>query len=281
LNPAAVLPLSLRLFTSHKISQVRKWILGRGIQALLVNSYNGLLLVDVEDQAVGRDLIRCGEYARNEIERLLYYTAKTSRVLVVGAHIGTTVVPLAQHCQAVTAIEANPHTFQLLKLNLLINGCVNVHAVNVAANDKQEELQFLLSRTNSGGSKRMPLVRDYIYFSDLPEVITTKSTRLDDLLCGSKFDLIVMDIEGSEYFALRGMPRLLANTQVLSMEFIPHHLRNISGATVAQLLEGVDPYFTRMFVPTRDITVGKDRFHTVLQEMYDRDESDSSLIFVK
>jgi FkbM family methyltransferase len=276
-----MLPLPIRLFVSHKVSQVRKRILGRGIEALLVNSYNGRLLVDVEDQAVGRDLIRCGEYARNEIERLLSYTSNTSSVLVVGAHIGTIVVPLAQRCQALTAIEANPHSFQLLKLNLLINGCINVQAMNVAANDKQEELQFLLSRTNSGGSKRMPLVHDYMYFSDVPEVVKIKSGPLDDLLCGSQFDLIIMDIEGSEYFAIRGMPRLLTSAEVLSVEFIPHHLRNVSGVSVAQLLEGVDPYFTRMFVPTRNITVNKDRFHTVLQEMYDRNESDSSLIFVK
>ncbi len=90
-----------------------------------------------------------------------------------------------------------------------------------------------------------------------------------------------MDIEGSEYFALRGMPKLLASAHVLSIEFIPHHLRNVSGITVAQLLEQVDPYFTRMSIPTRGVTVGKDRFHTLLQEMYERDESDSGLIFTK
>ncbi|MGA7402548.1 MAG: FkbM family methyltransferase, partial [Candidatus Sulfotelmatobacter sp.] len=226
-------------------------------------------------------LIRSGEYAREEVERLLSYTKKTTTVLVVGGHIGTIVVPLAKNCQSVTAIEANPRTFKLLKLNLLINGCVNVDAMNVAANDKQEELQFLLSRTNSGGSKRMPLVRDYMYFSDSPEVIKIQSTRLDELLCGSQFDVIVMDIEGSEYFALRGMQGLLASANLLSIEFIPHHLRNVSGITVAQFLEQVDPHFTKMLIPTKDVTVSKDRFHTLLQEMYERDESDSSLIFMK
>ncbi|MGB8729892.1 MAG: FkbM family methyltransferase [Candidatus Sulfotelmatobacter sp.] len=281
MNLSPILPLSLRLFASNKVSQLRRRILGRNIEALLINSYNGLFLVDVQDQAVGRDLIRSGEYAREEVERLLSYTKKTTTVLVVGGHIGTIVVPLAKNCQSVTAIEANPRTFKLLKLNLLINGCVNVDAMNVAANDKQEELQFLLSRTNSGGSKRMPLVRDYMYFSDSPEVIKIQSTRLDELLCGSQFDVIVMDIEGSEYFALRGMQGLLASANLLSIEFIPHHLRNVSGITVAQFLEQVDPHFTKMLIPTKDVTVSKDRFHTLLQEMYERDESDSSLIFMK
>jgi FkbM family methyltransferase len=281
LNLSAILPLPVRLFASHKVSQVKRWILGRNIEALLIDSYNGLLLVDVQDQAVGRDLIRSGEYARDEVERLLSHTKETSSVLVVGGHIGTIVVPLAKNCQSVTAIEANPRTFKLLQLNLLINGCINVDTVNVAANDKQEELQFLLSRTNSGGSKRMPLVRDYMYFSDAPEVMKIKSTPLDELLCGSQFDVIVMDIEGSEYFALRGMPRLLASANVLSIEFIPHHLRNVGGVTVAQFLEHVEPYFMKMFIPTKDVTVSKDQFHDMLQEMYERDESDTGLIFTK
>ncbi len=278
---AAIVPLPIRLFVSHKLSQIKRWILGRNIEALLVDSYNGLFLVDVEDQEVGRTLVVGGEYGRDEIERLLSYTNKTSAVLVVGGHIGAIVVPLAKNCQSVTAIEANPRTFRLLNLNLLINDCSNVHALNVAANDKQEQIQFLLSRTNSGGSKRMPLVRDYMYFADAPEVIEINSAPLDELLRDSQFDVVVMDIEGSEYFALRGMPRLLASARVLSMEFIPHHLRNVSGITIAQLLKQVDPYFTKLFVPTKNVTVGKDRFYTLLQKMYERDESDCGLIFTK
>jgi len=276
----AILPLKVRLFALHKVSQVKRWILGRNIEALLVDSYNGRLLVEVEDQAVGRTLILNGEYEREEIERLLSYIRKTSNVLVVGGHVGTIVIPLAKNCQSVTAIEANPRTFRLLTLNLLINGCINVQAVNVAANDKQEKLQFLLNRTNSGGSKRMPVVRDYLYFSDAPEVIEIKSGPLDELLRDAQFDVVVMDIEGSEYFALRGMPRLLACARVLAMEFIPHHLRNVSGITIAQLLEQVEPYFTNLFIPTKKVTAGRDQFHALLQEMYERNES-GSLIFTK
>ncbi len=180
-----------------------------------------------------------------------------------------------------TAIEANPRTFRLLRLNLQINNCANVHVLNVAANDKREPLQFLLNRTNSGGSKRMPLARDYAYFADSPEIMEIESAPLDELLHDSQFDVVIMDIEGSEYHALRGMPRLLASVRVLSMEFIPHHFRNVSGITIAQLVEQLDPYFTKLFIPTKNITVGKDRFSILLQDMYDRDECDSGLIFTK
>jgi hypothetical protein len=120
-----------------------------------------------------------------------------------------------------------------------------------------------------------------MYFSDAPEVIKIKSEPLDEVFPDSQFDVVIMDIEGSEYFALRGMPRLLAGTRVLSMEFIPHHLRNVSGITIRQLAEQIDPYFTKLFIPTKNLTVGQDQFLPLLQEMYDRDESDSGLIFLK
>jgi FkbM family methyltransferase len=281
LTLAAFVPLPFRLFASRKVSQIKKWVLGRNVEGLLVDSYNGLFLVDVEDQEVGKSLIRHREYARPEIERLLSYIQQDSSVLVVGGHIGTLAIPLARRCKSVTAIEANPRTFRLLALNVLINRCANVNPVNVAANDKREEIQFLLSRTNSGGSKRMPLIRDYMYFSDSPEVIKIKSEPLDELFPASQFDVVIMDIEGSEYFALRGMPKLLARASVLSMEFIPHHFRNVSGITVRQLLEQLDPYFTKLFIPTKNLTVGRDQFLSQLQEMYDRDESDSGLIFLR
>jgi hypothetical protein len=120
-----------------------------------------------------------------------------------------------------------------------------------------------------------------MYFSDSPEVTRVDSVRLDELLKEHEFDVIVMDIEGSEYFALRGMQDILAKSRALSMEFTPHHLRNVSGITVERLLQEITPHFNNMFVPTRNITVSKDRFNGTLQEMYDREERDDGIIFTK
>ena len=144
-----------------------------------------------------------------------------SRVLVVGTHMGSLAIAASKHCSQLTAIEANPKTFRLLELNLLINGCNNVHAINIAASDKFEHVEFVMSRANSGGSKRVPLLRDYAYFYDSPEIIKVPAGPLDDVLAGQTFDVILMDVEGSEYFALRGMQTLLASAQVLFVEFVP------------------------------------------------------------
>ena len=71
---------------------------------------------------------------------------------MVGAHIGTLVVPLARHAAHVMAIEANPDTFELLNLNLLLNGCANVEALQLAAGEREGEIEFVQNTSNSGGS---------------------------------------------------------------------------------------------------------------------------------
>jgi len=51
---------------------------------------------------------------------------------------------------------------------------------------------------------------------------------LDDFMKLKSFDLIFVDIEGSEYFAFKGMQKIFKQSKVLITEFVPHHLKNVS-----------------------------------------------------
>jgi FkbM family methyltransferase len=194
----------LKVFAFKKYSQIRRRFIGPSVQALLVRSRNGLLLVDPDDCTLGRRLAKDGEYSWNEIERLRSYVRQSDDILIVGAHVGTIAIPIAANCRSVTAIGANPCSFSLLNLNLQINGVTNIHAVNVAASDKTEEIEFLMNRVNSGGSKRMPMIRSYLYFSDSPKITTVHAKLLDEMFPKLIPAVIFMDIEGSEYFAIKG-----------------------------------------------------------------------------
>ncbi|MGH7427267.1 MAG: hypothetical protein ACREJ4_02740, partial [Candidatus Methylomirabilaceae bacterium] len=63
-----------------------------------------------------------------------------------------------------------------------------------------------------------------------------------------------MDIEGSEYFALQGMQKILAHARVLVVEFLPHHLKNVSGVTVEQFLSVIPPHFRTLTIPSKGLT---------------------------
>jgi FkbM family methyltransferase len=247
--------------------------------AVLLETDIGLLAIDPKDDCVSSQLRQNGAYEKKERDLLTSYLNADSKVLVVGTHIGSLAIPLSMKCQELIAIEANPKTFELLTINLLLNNIENVRSLNIAASNKEEEIDFLLSTHNSGGSKRVPLIKDDMYYYDNPEQVKVKAYPLDDFLDDHEFDLVIMDIEGSEFFALGGMQRILKGTKVLAIEFLPHHLRNVSGVSVNEFLSLIEIHFTKLTIPSRNISVDHSEFHHVLQEMYENDEVDSGIIF--
>ncbi len=275
------LPQRLKLFAAAKLSTLRRVAVGRKTRALLVEGDDCLLLVGVEDMQVGRKLSSEGVYSSGELKRLLTLLNPQSDVLVLGGHIGALAIPLSKACRSLTVLEPNPESFRLLELNLILNHCDNVRALNLAASDREEQLSFIASRANSGGSKRLPLRPDYRYSYDQPDLISVAAAPLDAVFSDSSFDVIVMDIEGSEYFALQGMPRLLTRARTLAIEFVPHHLENVAGISVSQFVDRIEPFFDRLLVASKEISVPKEQFRELLGRMFDKGEIEEGLIFSK
>lgn len=271
----------LRLFIQSLIGSLTKKLNGPYVHALIAKTDNGLFAVDPEDVVVGRQLRKKGKYGIDEIERLKPHITSGSRTLIVGAHIGTLAIPIAKLCKEVVAIEANPNTYDFLTRNIALNAVPNCRAINIAASNKKESIDFLLSKANSGGSKRVPKNREYMYYYDKPKQISVEAYSLDEYLDDHQFDVVIMDIEGSEYFALQGMQDTLSKTKLLAVEFLPHHLRNVSGVTVAQFLSVIAPHFSKLTIPSKQKIVGAPDFIASLSEMYDNEQGDESIIFEK
>lgn len=275
------LVIGVRLFTSSLVGKGRKFLLGARTIALVTRTDNGLFAIDPEDMGVGRELHKAGSYGQDELQRVFRYAGSNDDVLIIGAHIGSLVVPIANRCRAVVAIEANPQTFRLLEINLLLNDAKNVRAYNLAASDKTETIEFVLSRSNSGGSKRMPKVHAFEYFYDSPKTISVQAHALDEHLKGTSFSLVFMDIEGSEYFALKGMQNILRNAHTLFVEYLPHHLRNVSSVSPQEFLGPIAPHFENLLIPSKNLQVKRVDFLSALQTMFDQDQGDEGLIFTK
>jgi FkbM family methyltransferase len=261
--------------------RVNKALLGANTVAIISQNKEGLFATDPEDMGVGQELRKLGSYRENELQRILSYIGNDDNVLVVGTHVGAMVIPIAKRCKTVAAIEANPDTFALLEMTLRLNDARNVKAYNIAASDKAETIDFVSSRTNSGGAKRMPKIRDFRYFYDSPQTIAVPAYPLDEYLKDQTFSMIFMDIEGSEYFALKGMQTILAKAQTLSVEFLPHHLRNVGGVGPREFLDLIAPHFEHLLIPNLNSRVTKAGFLPALQSMFDHDQHDDGLIFTK
>ena len=226
-----------RLRAGLLFSRFRQRILGPYVSHVLTDSFNGKLLVPASDFAVARELAFKGEYDRAHVERLLQLVNEESSVLFVGAHVGSLVIPIAKVVREVVAIEANPAIFDTLLMNLDINHCRNVRAVNVAASDKYEKVRFLAALHNSGGSKITPAsLREEFTYED-PETMEVDAAPLDQLLPDFSPSHIIMDIEGGEARAMAGMPRLLASSDVFMVEFLPNHIENVAGISCDDFLK--------------------------------------------
>lgn len=131
------------------------------------------------------------------------------------------------------------------------------------------------------GSKRLPLVRERMYFYDNPAVVEVPAERLDDRLGDREFALVFTDIEGSEYFALKGMQHILSKARTLIVEFLPHLLTNVAGVSPEQLVALVAPHFNKLFIPSRNQSVGRKEFEPVLRAMFDAGDADQGIVFSK
>ena len=264
-------------FKKIKSTRLRKK-LGQNIKAIITESENGLFAVDPEDLEVGMKL-RSGGFGVDEVERLKTFINKKSKVLIVGTHIGALAIPLSKHCREITAIEANPNTFELLEINLHLNHAKNIIPHNIFANESHEKVEFLLNTVNSGGSKRKPKKSSFLYDFDNPEIIELESHKLDDYLPDHDYDLVLLDIEGSEYFAMKGMKNILSNCKTLVVEFLPHHLKNVADIDVETFLSVLPGHFTKFNLPNNQQEHNISEVKTVLQKMYDANIGEDGIIF--
>lgn len=250
----------------------------KGFVGELYRTRQGLYCLDPDEQFVAKALIETGAFGTEQLGQLKMFCNEESSVLLLGAHLGGIAVPLSKMVGNLTVFEANPRTFELLSTNLKLNDCNNVEAFNLAANDVDSQLRFVLNTVNSGGSKRFPVHQDKDYFFDDPDVVMLQAVRLDDFLKGKKYDLIFMDIEGSEYFAMKGMPQLMAAAGVVFMEFLPHHISRVAGVTIDQFLECLTGFET-MITPMNPAAYHGVDIPARLKAMFEAGVGDEGLIF--
>ena len=121
-------------------------------------------------------------------------------VLDVGAWIGYYVILAAKKANRVIAIEADDNNCQRIRRNIGLNRFSNVIIVNVAAAEESSSGILLEGPSSSMNKIRQP--------GPSTRSKTIKTEPLDDIISKYKItevNLLIMDIEGYEYFALKGL----------------------------------------------------------------------------
>ncbi|WP_299684945.1 FkbM family methyltransferase [uncultured Dokdonia sp.] len=267
--------------------KLRKKVLGDHAKGVIYDTENGMILAPIDDYTIGRYLGFKGGWNISEIKELLTYIHKDDTVYVLGTHIGTLLVPIGKQCKTIVGYEANPDTFGYVSKNVLINDLENATLFNFAVGDAEKKISFYKNTLNSGGSKIKPLKDSYLYSHDNPDTVEVAMIRLDDHIQKEnlpKPDHIIVDIEGAEYFALQGMQDILTDVKMLYIEYVPHHLKNVSGATNKEFVDLILPHFDKVrFVGQKkeiDLHTSKEAFLSFLDSLYTSETADD-LLFTK
>ena len=188
----------------------------------IINSTYGPMIINANDQYIGRSIEVYGYWANEDIDLIkslvgLLLTKKpTVSYYDIGANIGTHTVALAKTYGdkiTVRSFEAQRQVYYMLCGNISINGLNNVHAHHLAMSNKSSEtididLPDYSMPNNFGGLELMNSLR-----SD-NQYMTKNATEAVETVCIDDFDeqvdFIKMDIEGMEHLALEGGKKTIA-----------------------------------------------------------------------
>ncbi|MCX6213640.1 FkbM family methyltransferase [Spirosoma sp.] len=175
-------------------------------------------------------IINSGKFEETETQTILSFVKANTVMLDIGANMGFYSIRVGQKAVhgKVFAFEPDPGNYATLQKNLVLNNLTNVTAYNAALSDKKETLRLYKHPFNVG---------DYRLYNDgdFTEYVDVPTLRLDDTI-KERVDLIKIDVQGFEYFVLKGGQALLAKYMpIVISEFWPRGLYN-SGASPADYL---------------------------------------------
>jgi FkbM family methyltransferase len=212
----------------------------------------GIFQGDPSDAIIVNTYARTGTWAANTNLLLKGFFDKSGggTYIDVGANIGLTTIPVARNrtvrCHAV---EADPMNYANLARNVALN-CEygNVAIYEAAAFSQEAELQFERSNFNFGDHRIRLGTGGKSEEEQSRVTITVHGRPLDTIIPAVVGPLAVkIDTQGAEPFVIAGGGNVLANCELLIMEFWPYGMKNLE-ADPEVVLSFIETHFSSMIV---------------------------------
>ncbi len=228
-----------------------------------VQPYNFSIVLNVNDKFIGRPILLKSSYEENVTRVLLKYLKPNIQFLDIGANIGFFSLLVASQCPDSTVISFEPdvENFKLLQMSRIYNGFeTRIQPHQLAVSDRNETILLTgVGNNDNSGAKVTSNDRETLaQFTQSPysNFQTIQAVQLDSFLANTKIDLVKLDIEGHEPFAIQGMLNLLKQNQpVILVEFAPISLTHIGKTSPEAFLQTfVDlGYHLTIIPPTGDL----------------------------
>lgn len=186
------------------------------IPTKVVNSAYGPMIINANDQYIGRSIEQYGFWGQDEIDLIksivdvLLLEKPCVKFYDIGANIGTHTVSMAKLFGdkiSIRSFEAQRQVYYMLCGNVAINGLTNVECEHAAVSDNTQDfikinLPDYHLPNNFGGLELIePKISDNQYMTKTGSELVD-CVQIDQF--GEEVDFIKMDIEGMEHLALIG-----------------------------------------------------------------------------
>lgn len=202
--------------------------------------------VDPKETEIGQWVVEQHDYEPHVRQAVVDHFRAGQTFVDLGANVGCITMlaaKIAGPAGRVIAVEPNPTNQQRLYAGIVRNGFTNVRVMPYAASDRRTTFSV------TGGSSNTHITD--ARGTDVQTVYTQSMVPDEDLADLSSIDVIKMDIEGHETFALRGFSKLIRkHSPTLIVELCPiaHEAR---GHDPMEFLEVLFDLYPRTTVTTR------------------------------
>ncbi len=189
--------------------------------------------IHVDRSPLARDLLMRGIYEPRTTILLKKVVKRGDTVIDIGAHIGYYTLlfsRLVGERGKVYAFEPEPRNYALLSKNIKLNKAKNIIPLQNAVSNKKGTTRLYQDEDNPG---------EHSTVVQSGRFVEVESITIDDFITSSKVkrvDVIKMDIEGGEFFALLGtLKTIKQNNLKIIMELSHKTLK--SGCNLEELIK--------------------------------------------
>jgi FkbM family methyltransferase len=165
----------------------------------------------------------------------------------IGANVGLSSLLMAKAVGAggkVFAFEPGPRAVRFLRMNVGLNAYRNITIEHCAISDVIGSTELQVCLTGESDNRLEGVVADDVGYIRMP----IKTTTIDDYMRGRPADIIKMDIQGSEFAALKGMRETISRNPSLQivMEYGPGWL-DAAGVTPRDFFDLIEGFGLIMY----------------------------------
>jgi len=210
----------------YAIQSLKFFYYRRILHKEFLTAHDNVFDIDVRfviQDGMGRRIFKQGSFQPDYANFILNLPLQKNDVILdIGANVGWYSMVLGKGKNKdirVFSFEPEPLNFSLLEENLKINNLKNVVAVNKAVSDRKGEATLhLYERKNTGRHSLLDIN------SHMNKTVLVETIVLDEFLAENNVDFksvrfIKIDIEGFEFFALRGGQQMLKHLPFMLLEF--------------------------------------------------------------